>query len=116
MNTSRILRVTALTIAMAVPLHATATGKDVFRNGESLYGQLAAAGAVSSRVVDLGTTKHLTVPYGETVTFQAPNGKQFTWTFNGLDRRSVPISKIAPSDIAAPAGNVYVRPNPLSRR
>lgn len=115
MNTSRTLRIAALTIAAAIPLHAMATGKDVFRNGESLYGQPAAAGATSTRVVEATTIKHLTVPYGETVTFQAPNGKQFAWTFNGLDRKAVPLTKIAPADFPATQGKVYVQANPLTR-
>lgn len=115
MNTSRLLRIAALTIATAIPLHAMATGKDVFRNGESMFGQPAAAGAKSSRVVDVATTKSVTVPYGETVTFQAPNGKQFSWTFNGLDRKAVPVAKIAPADFPATQGQVYVQQNPLTR-
>lgn len=115
MNTSRILRIAALTLATTIPLHAMATGKDVFRNGESMFGQPAAAGAMSSRVVDVSTTKSVTVPYGETVTFQAPSGQKFTWTFNGLDRKAVPVAKIAPADFPAAQGTVYVQQNPLTR-
>jgi len=116
MNTSRIFRIAALTLATTIPLHAMATGKDVFRNGESVFGQPAGAGSSSARVIDLANTKHVTVPYGETLTFQAPNGKQFSWTFNGLDRRSVAVAKIAPADFPASDGKVYVQPNPLNRR
>ncbi|UUX96656.1 CzcE family metal-binding protein [Aquabacterium sp. J223] len=114
MNTSRIFRVAALTLATALPFHGMAMGTDVFRNGQSKYGQPAAAGAPSARVVDVSTLKSLTVAYGDTVTFQVPSGMQFSWTFNGLDGLSVPVTKIAPGGFPSTKATIHVQANPLA--
>jgi hypothetical protein len=113
MNTSRILRVAALTIATALPLHGMAMDTDVFRNGQSMYGQPATTGVQSSQVVDVSRVKWVTVDYGETVTFKAPDGRKFAWTFNGLDRRFVSLAKVAPTDFPAGQVIVVVQANPL---
>ena len=87
---------------------------DTFGNGQSFYGQPAQQ-ASTARVVDVATARHLNVEYGETVTFRS-GGKDFSWTFNGLDRRAVDIAKIAPAGFTGKSFNVYVAPNPLTRR
>ena len=51
---------------------------------------------------------------GETVTFRS-EGKEFSWTFNGLDRRPVDLAKIAPAGFTGKSLNVYVAQNPLTR-
>ncbi|UUX96663.1 CzcE family metal-binding protein [Aquabacterium sp. J223] len=113
MNTSRIFRVAALTIAAALPLHGMAMGTDVFRNGQSMYGQPAVAGAPSTQVVDVSRTKWVAVEQGDTITFQALGGKQFKWTFNGLGRTAVSLAKVAPADFPAAGVMVNVQANPL---
>jgi hypothetical protein len=54
-------------------------------------------------------------PYGESVTFRS-GGQLFTWTFNGLDRRAVDVSKIAPAGFPTKPLVVYVGLNPANRR
>jgi hypothetical protein len=101
-----------LTLAViAAPLLAFANDGEMFRNGSSFYGE-PANGAAVSRTVDAGTTRALTVEYGETVKF-VKGSEQFTWTFNGLDGRDVELAKIAPHSFAGT--QVRVGRNPLSR-
>lgn len=110
MNTTRILSAAALALATMVPLHSNAAN-EVFPNGQSIYGQ-SASGATPSRVIDLTKNQRSTVEYGETVAFKTSDGKQFVWTFNGLDKRDVQIAKIAPSDFQAGQASVLVGRNP----
>ncbi len=76
-----------------LPLAGVAASGNTFINGQSLYGQPAAQGA-SVRVVDLASTDRLNVAYGESITFRS-GARQFSWTFDGLDRRSVDVNQIA---------------------
>ena len=55
------------------------------------------------------------VRYGETVAFRGANGEQFAWTFNGLDRRSVDVQKIAPAGFTAAGVRVYIDRDPSNR-
>lgn len=112
MKTSRILNAAALTLASMIPLHSMAAN-EVFLNGQSIYGQ-AAAGAAASRVIDLTKNQRPSVAYGETVVFKSADGKQFAWTFNGLEQRDVKLSKIAPSDFKAGQASVLVGSNPVN--
>lgn len=67
------------------------------------------------RVVDLASTDRLNVAYGERVTFL--NGaQQFSWTFDGFDRRAVDVSQLAPAGFAGKPLVVYVGRNPSNRR
>ncbi len=89
---------------------------ETFRNGQSLYGQPAQQAQVSAvRTVDIAAARHLNVAYGETVTFRN-EGKEFTWTFNGLDRRAVDLAKFAPPGFTSKPFLVHVAQNPLTRR
>lgn len=98
----------------AVSLPAAAS--DVFRNGQSFWGQPADQGAISSaRVVDLGSARHVRVAYGETVKFRS-EGKEFSWTFNGLDRKAVDLSRFAPAGFSSQPLTVHVAQNPTFRR
>lgn len=71
-----------------------ANGADTFMNGQSYYGQPTSQ-ASAARVVDIASSGPINIAYGETVTFRN-GGQQFSWTFNGLDRRAVDVAKIAP--------------------
>lgn len=104
-----ITAVVGLTVAAVAAIPASA---ETFRNGESFYGQPSRGGA-DSRVVDLATAKFINVEYGETVTFRS-QGKEFSWTFDGLDRSAVYVKKIAPAGFATTPMKVYVAPNPLN--
>lgn len=99
-------------LAASVPVLSIATTHASFRNGMSFYGQVADA-AAANRVVDVATTRSLNVAYGETVTF-TDAGRQFTWTFNGLDRRALVLTDIAPAGFGRSL-KVYVDQNPLTR-
>lgn len=92
---------------------ASAAGPDTFMNGQSFYGQ-PASGVAAARTVDLATTNHANVNYGETVNFVS-GSKTFAWTFNGLDRRAVDVAKIAPPNFATKPFTVYVARNPFNR-
>lgn len=90
----------ALTLAaIAAPLLAFATDGEMFRNGSSFYGE-PANGKAATRSVDVATTRSINVKYGETVQF-VKGAEQFAWTFNGLDNRSVALTKIAPHNFAS---------------
>ena len=89
-------------------------GAETFANGQSFYGRPAQQ-AGTARVLDLASARHLNVAYGETVTFRS-EGKEFSWTFDGLDRRAVDVAKIAPAGFSSKPFNVYVAQNPLTRR
>ncbi|WOB10853.1 CzcE family metal-binding protein [Piscinibacter gummiphilus] len=97
--------------AIAAPLIAFANDGGNFRNGASFYGQ-PADGKVATRTVDVTTTRVVRVNYGETVKF-VKGAEQFAWTFNGMDNRGVPLTKIAPHDFASTV--VYVDQDPLNR-
>lgn len=99
---------------VAAAATALAAGPDTFANGKSFYGSPGAEGT-GGRVIEVGTVRRLNVAYGETVTFRS-QGRQFTWTFDGLDQRAVDFSKIAPSGFAAPQPlTIYVPLDPLTR-
>ncbi len=96
---------------LAAPLLAFATDGGTFRNGSSLFGEPADA-KLAARTVDVMRNTVVRVPYGETVKF-VKGAEQFTWTFNGLDGRDVPLTKIAPHQFDG--ATVHVDRNPLTR-
>ena len=49
------------------------------------------------------------------MTFRS-GGQLFTWTFNGLDRRAVDVTKIAPAGFPTKPLVVHVGLNPSNRR
>lgn len=105
----------ALVAAVLVtPLLALAAAPDTFMNGQSIYGQPGAGGS-NARVVDVASAKYVNVEYGDTVTFTNA-GKTFVWTFNGLSRRAVDVSKIAPDGFSDRGLVVYVGRNTLTNR
>ena len=75
-----------------------------------LFGQSSSA-SFSQRVVDTAGRWHVNVDHGETVTFRS-RGQAFTWAFNGLDRRAVRISTIAPAGFPGPDVMIYIGPDP----
>lgn len=89
------LHATAFVALSLVSFASFAASGPVFMTGKSIYGQPAAQGA-PARVVDLASTDRLNVGYGESVVFRS-GAQQFSWTFDGLDRRSVDLSQIAPA-------------------
>jgi len=114
MPSIRLRSAAALAVLCLLPLAGVAAGGGTFMNGQSFYGQPAAQGT-AARLVDLGSADHINVAYGESVIFR--NGaKQFSWTFDGLDFRSVDVMRIAPADFAGKPFVVYVGRNPLNRR
>ncbi len=86
---------------------------DTFLSGDSIYGSPAQPGA-ADRVVDLDTAKRVHVDWGETLTFRA-GGHQFSWRFDGLDRRSVDVQKLAPEGFPARRFIAYIGRNPANR-
>lgn len=112
MKTSKLLSLAVVAAAFA-PLAATAN-TEVFANGRSFFGQSAQV-TQATRQVDLSQAPHVNVRYGETVAFRGANGEQFAWTFNGLDRRSVDVQKIAPAGFAADGARVYIDRDPSNR-
>jgi hypothetical protein len=104
----------AALLLLSVSAIAAHAATDTFPTGQSYWGQPAAGVSESRTVVD-AQTRHVRVMYGETVVFKDDTGKQFAWTFNGLDRSAVPVSKIAPADFHAARTVVYVGQNPLTR-
>ncbi|WP_298856807.1 CzcE family metal-binding protein [uncultured Aquimonas sp.] len=114
MNNMTPARVLLAIASLGITMAAAAAGPDTFRNGQSYYGQVAATAAMG-KTVDLGSTKYLNVEYGETITFRNA-GRQFSWTFNGLDRRSVDVSKIAPPGFTSKPFVVYIAEDPNNRR
>lgn len=114
MQLPSVLRTAALVVATAAPAAGFAAS-DTFLNGQSIYGQPAAAPS-SARVVDIAKTPSTNVAYGETVVFRGDAGQQFAWTFNGLDRRSVELAKIAPTGFGGKSAFVFIGRNPSNRR
>ena len=114
MQSTRRLRTAALVALSGIPLAGFAASGNVFMNGQSIYGQPAAQGA-PVRVVDMASTDRLNVAYGESVTFRS-GAQQFSWTFDGLDRRSVDVGQLAPAGFAGKPFVVYVGRNPSNRR
>ena len=114
MQSTRRLRTAALVALSAIPLAGFAASGNVFMNGQSIYGQPAAQGA-PVRLVDMASTDRLNVAYGESVTFRSGT-QQFSWTFDGLDRRSVHVGQLAPAGFAGKSFVVYVGRNPSNRR
>ena len=110
----RLLRTIAILGLNTASAATFAAGLETFINGQSFYGQPSRE-ATGARVVDLGAVPKINVRYGETVTFRN-DGQQFSWTFDGLDRRSVDINKIAPAGMAVKPLTVYVARDPANRR
>lgn len=113
MRLPKLCRLGAAIFLVASTTAANAAGPDTFPTGRSYYGTLG-GDPTASRVVDLGAVKHVNVRYGETITFRN-EGKQFTWTFDGLDRLAVDLSKIAPAGFPIKALTIYIPVDPLNR-
>lgn len=107
-------RQTAFAIIIAATLGSASAAGAVGKE-QSLIGQPALAEA-SARVIDLKTTKHANITYGETVIFRGNGSNQFAWTFNGLGGRSWEMTKFAPAGFYDKPYWVYVGLNPLYRK
>ncbi|WP_171020280.1 CzcE family metal-binding protein [Hydrogenophaga sp. 2FB] len=114
MSKLNTLRQATFAIAIAATL-GSASAAGVVGKEQSLIGQPAPAGA-SARVIDLNSTKHANITYGETVIFRGNDGNQFAWTFNGLGGRSWELAKFAPAGFSDKQYRVYVSLNPLYRK
>lgn len=114
MQTSSYLLRAAVLVTAAVPALGFAAG-ETFINGQSIYGQPAAASS-TARVVDLSLAARSNIAHGETVVFRGDAGQQFAWTFNGLDRRAVDLAKIAPAGFATKSAVAYVGRDAANRR
>ncbi len=108
---NKILARTIALATIAAPLFAFANDGGTFRNGSSIYGEPAGA-KVATRTVDVATSRAVQVNYGETVSF-VKGAERFAWTFNGMDNRGVPLTKIASHNFANTV--VYVGQDPLNR-
>ena len=69
----------------------------------------------ATRAADLGSASAINVADRVSVTFRS-GGQLFTWTFNGLDRRAVDVTKIAPAGFPTKPLVVHVGQNPSNRR
>ena len=69
---------------------------------------------LASRRTFLGVTG-LAVLAQPPVTFRS-EGKEFSWTFNGLGGRAVDVAKIAPAGFPAKPLTVYIGRDPLTRQ
>ncbi len=107
------LKIATIICLTAISATTFAASPDTFANGQSFFGR-PNADALGSRLVELGTLKYINVKYGETVTFRS-EGKQFTWTFDGLDLLSVDVARIAPSGFAMKPLVIYIAQNPSNR-
>lgn len=102
----------AAVIAMGT-LSAGVAQADTMWNGQSVYGRSVTADA-STKVVDLASAKALNVTCGDVVTFV--NGSQrFTWRFDTVSHRAVPLAKVAPAGFGATQQVVYVSRNSMER-
>ena len=110
---TNILNVALLVAGITAFSGIAAAAPDTFMNGQSYYGQPANAGT-PARVVDLATTNHVNVKYGETVNFVS-GSRTLAWTFNGLSPRAVSLNKIAPQDFGSKPLTIYVEKDPLQR-
>ena len=113
MRPLQLLKTATIVCLTAVSAATLAASPDTFANGQSFFGR-PNADTSGSRLVDLGTLKYINVKYGETVTFRS-EGKQFTWTFDGLDHLSVDVARIAPSGFAVKPLVIYIALNPSNR-
>ena len=114
MRPLQVLKTATIVCLTAVSASTFAASSDTFVNGQSFFGR-PSADASGSRPVELGTLKYINVKYGETVTFRSSEGKQFTWTFDGLDLLSVEVARIAPSGFAVTPLVIYIAMNPSNR-
>ena len=113
MITTRSIATALLVGATVMSGVASANNPDLFKNGQSFYGQPATP-THHARVVDVASAKHVNAEYGETLTFVRAD-KAFSWTFNGLDNRAVDLRKIAPTGFAIESLTVYVGTDPLRK-
>lgn len=113
MNTTH-LRLAAAAAAVAITFVAGSASAHTFMNGQSTYGEPAAAGS-NARVVDVSSVSRLRATYGETLTFRSESGQLFTWTFNGLGQRAVSLAHFAPSGFTAKDVTIYIGKNPSNR-
>jgi hypothetical protein len=113
MQSTRRLRTAVLAALGLVPFFSFAASGPVFMNGQSIYGQPTTQGT-PVRVVDLAATDRLNVSYGESVVFRSGT-QQFSWTFNGLDRRFIDVSQIAPAGFTSKPFAVHVGRSPSNR-
>lgn len=108
---SATIRIAAIAaIASAAIGSANANSLSTFPDGQSFFGQ-AASMSNSARSVDVSGRRYVNVDFGETISFRS-NGKVFTWTFNGFDRRAVRLNQIAPDGFATSDMMIYIGPNP----
>ena len=84
-----------------------------FRNGQSLYGEPVPDEAVAL-VVNVESKAGIRVDYDQTIRF-VHHGKAFAWRFDGLDRRALHLSDIAPADFGGADVVIHVQANPLQR-
>ena len=113
MRTINFFKLGATLVLVASAVASPAAGPGTFASGRSYYGSPGGE-AANARVVELGALKYINIKYGETITFRS-EGKQFTWTFDGLDRLALELSKIAPPGFANKPLTIYIPQDPLNR-
>lgn len=109
----KLFKLGAAIVLATSALASLAASPNTFANGRSYYGSPGGETA-NARVVELGALKYINVKYGETITFRS-EGKQFSWTFDGLDQLAVELSKFAPLGFATKPLTIYVPQDPSNR-
>lgn len=113
MRMLKLYKLGAALLLTTYTVTSLAASPNTFANGRSYYGSLGGE-PTNPRVVEVGAQRYINVKYGETITFRS-DGKQFTWTFDGLDQLAVELSKFAPPGFATKPLTIYV-PQDLSNR
>lgn len=108
MRSTHALAITLL-CAIGATTSAYAAGPDQLLNGKSPYGTQVADGPEAIKA-DLAKSRYLNVRCGDTVTF-VRGDRTFSWKFESLGHRAVPLSKIAPAGFAPDNYMVYVARN-----
>jgi hypothetical protein len=110
-KTTRILALPLIAAAMLAAGTVNATPRPLDRMD---LGRLAMSAGAHRDIVVNADTRYVNVTNGQTVTFDV-SGKRFTFAFDAWPYvDSVPLSTIAPKDVAVPSGvRVYIAPNPL---
>lgn len=107
--TSTLALVITLLSAAGAATNTYAAGSEQLRNGKSVYGAQAADGPDAIKT-DLTKSRYINVRCGDTVTF-VRGDKTFSWKFESLGHRAVPLQKIAPVGFAPDNYMVYVARN-----
>lgn len=77
-------------------------------------GMAAPAAAATRQVTIDAKTKYVNANQGDTIRFVS-QGKSFTWNFDTLSLRPIPLKEIAPPEFGDSSVIIYMDVNPLYR-